>query len=289
MYILSYLKWGFGNKFFILLYLLNYFIHAKPKYDKLYIVQTQSHHDKQTKDENFYEIFPNLKKVKFLKFISWNEFDLIKKSTEPYKIININIGVDWYNDIYFLQLRPFIKMYLQINPIYKLINKKYNIDTKKGIAIHYRLGDKAMININKSKLIYIIMKPEYFIDYCKKMLQEENGPIYVFSDSMNVAKYLLQELFDKYSAILIDSNYIETFYLFTKFKRLIISESSISLGAALLNKKGKQIIVPNYYIDVITYKIKKHFLHDKYPNIIKEDNQKYIMQLQDLIKLKKIL
>ena len=78
MYILSNIKWGFGNKFFMLLYLIYYSITNKA--EKLYIVQAPSHHDKRTPEENFTEIFPKLKKLKFLEFISWKEYDTRKKN-----------------------------------------------------------------------------------------------------------------------------------------------------------------------------------------------------------------
>ena len=71
----------------------------------------------------------------------------------------------------------------------------------------------------------------------------------------------------------------------TKIKRLIISDSTLSICAALLNKKAKQIVVPNYFIDEKSLKIKKQFIHDGYPNIIKENNQKYIMKNSDLLEL----
>ena len=127
---------------------------------------------------------------------------------------------------------------------------------------------------------------------CKKMLQEENGPIYIFTDSIKLVKILLKDLFEKYSPILIDCGYIETFYLFTKIKRIITSDSTLSVGGVLLNKKAKQIVIPNYLIDINTYKVIKHFsskFSDKYNNIIKEDNQKYIMQKSDIFKLKKYI
>ena len=284
MYILSNIKWGFGNKFFMLLYLLYYSIINKA--EKLYIVQAPSHHDKRTPEENFTEIFPKLKKLKFLEFISWKEYDNIKKSNNEYKEINIKNGHNWFTDTNLIKLQDFMNIYscLTINPIYKNVIKKYKINTSKGIAIHYRLGDKIQINLTKTKPMYVIMKPEYYIYHCQKMLLEENGPVYVFSDSINLAKCLLKEL---PNCIFIDIGYIETFYLLTKIKRLIISDSTLSIGAALLNKKAKQIVLPDYYIDVTTLKVNKNFFHDVYSNIIRETNQKYIMQKSDILQIKK--
>ena len=193
-------------------------------------------------------------KLKNVEFISWKEYDTIKKSNMPFEELNINDGNKWFTDIYFTKLKSFIKSYLTINPIYKPLLQKY--DTKSGIAIHYRLGDKIEMNLQHPKIMYVVMKPEYFIDNCKKMLQEKPGPIYIFSDSHYLVKCILKELKE---AIYVNIGYIETFYLLTKFKRLIISESTLSIGAALLNKSAKQIVVPNYYIDVTTLSIKKHF------------------------------
>jgi len=278
MYI-SYLKNGFGNKILQLLYLIHYYKNLKPTPEKLYLVQAPSHHDKRTSNENILNIFPNLNKLKFLKFISWKEYDSIKKSNIPYTEIIYELD-DWFTDIYFTKLNSFLKSYLTINPIYKSLLPKYDI--KNGIAIHYRLGDKLMINL-KHSFRYVIMKPTYFIDHCKQMLQEKTGPIYIFSDSIDLAKYLLKEL---PSNLIIYPNidYIETFYLFTKFKRMIISDSTLSICAALLNKKASKIIIP-YYIN-------KHFnfysmLYNDHTNIIKEDNEKYVMQKSDIVKLKK--
>jgi len=284
MYILSTIKWGFGNKLFMLLYLIYYSIINKA--EKLYIVQSPSHHDKRTIEENFTEIFPKLKKLKFLEFISWKEYDIIKKGSNMYKEIDINDGNKWFTDTNLIKLKDVMNIhsYLTINPMYKNVIKKYKINTNKGIAIHYRLGDKIQINLQKTKPMYVIMKPEYYIYHCQKMLLNENGPVYVFSDSINLAKCLLKEI---PNCIFIDIGYIETFYLLTKIKRLIISDSTLSISAALLNKKAKQIILPNYYIDVTTLKIKTHILHDGYSNIIKENNQKYIMQKTDILQISK--
>jgi hypothetical protein len=283
MYIISTIKWGFGNKLFMFLYLLNYSIINKA--EKLYIVQAPSHHDRRTSEENFDKIFPKFKKLRFLEFISWKEYDIIKKGSIPYKEIDINDGNKWFTDTNLMQLQNVMNIYsyLTINPIYKNIITKYKININKGIAIHYRLGDKIQINLQKSKPMYVIMKPEYYIYHCQKMLLEKNGPVYVFSDSIDIAKKFLKDLPD--NTIYLDIGYIETFYLLTKIKRLIISDSTLSIAAALLNKKAKQIVIPNYYIDVTTLKIKTHFLHDEYPNIIKENNQKYIMQKSDLLQI----
>jgi hypothetical protein len=107
-----------------------------------------------------------------------------------------------------------IYSYLTINPIYKNIITKYKININKGIAIHYRLGDKIQINLQKSKPMYVIMKPEYFIYHCQKMILEKSGPVYVFSDSIDIAKNFLKDLPD--NTIYLDIGYIETFYLLTK-------------------------------------------------------------------------
>jgi len=201
MYVLSSLKWGFGNKLFMFLYLIYYFKYNKS--EKLYIVQSPSHHDKRTPEENFVDIFPNLKKLKNVEFISWKEYDTIKKSNMPFEELNINDGNKWFTDIYFTKLKSFIKSYLTINPIYKPLLQKY--DTKSGIAIHYRLGDKIEMNLQHPKIMYVVMKPEYFIDNCKKMLQEKPGPIYIFSDSHYLVKCILKELKE---AIYVNIGYI---------------------------------------------------------------------------------
>jgi hypothetical protein len=103
MYILSTIKWGFGNKLCMLVYLIYYSIINKA--EKLYIVQSPSHHDKRTIEENFTEIFPKLKKLKFLEFISWKEYDIIKKGNYVYKEIDINDGNKWFTDTNLIKLQ----------------------------------------------------------------------------------------------------------------------------------------------------------------------------------------
>lgn len=237
MYLLSYLKQGFGNKLFMIMKAIN--TYRKGDYDALLLVYTKSHHEKGTPEENVLDIFPKLNELPWLKFISWKEYDSLKKDNEE-----LLQDYEFVPDD-FIELRPFIKKYFVMNSKYDYLLDKY--DTKKGIGVHIRLGDKFEINkkfLKETKREnYLLLQPRYYIEQVENLLKEKKGPVYIFTDSPRFAKCF------GLNAEIVDEGFIETFYLFTKFRRSVISESTLTQAASYMNFFKHKSVVPEYFLE----------------------------------------
>jgi hypothetical protein len=215
---------GLGNKIWILLSYIHKFHQSDSKI--LYIFYKKSKHEEGNTSEHLEEFFPKLKKLKWLKFIyDWHEYDQIKKEATIYEN-TFDFKPEYFN----IDLKIFTP-----NPDYKPLLKKY--DTKNGIVLHYRLGDKV------KRPDFLTMRPEYFLKHVQKMLAEKEGPVYLASDSMDKAIKLLG-----FPVIPIDEDAMSTFYLLTKFRRLILSDSTFGIVATYLNFEDHQAIIPEYYV-----------------------------------------
>lgn len=180
-----------------------------------------------------------------------------------------------------LDMKNFIKKEMKIDPKYDYLLDKY--DTKNGIAVHVRLGDKFQLNYENLKKnkpqLFVLMKPNYYVDYVLKMLQEKEGPVYIFSDSKDFAECLLKPYLP--NSKIVEEDFVETFYLFTKFKRAVISESTLSVSAFYMNFKNPQVVVSGYRVDFnpkgkSTYKLVKAVSVDD-ETFILDKNKDYIM------------
>lgn len=233
-------KNGLGNKIFILANIL----HRYPK-DRFFAVDSKSHHQEGLLEEKVWHLFPLLKEHPRIKFIRWKEYDELKPvATE------LDVGVDEI----FVKLEgktPTIKKYFKPSSEYDYLQDKY--DFKKGIFVHYRLGDKVQINyeqVKKGKPIrFVVLKPEYYTDYILK-LRKNDEPVYIFSDSPKEAKCLLN---GDYTFVNEGAN--ETFYCFYYAKRVIISESTLSVSAVLLGSKKKDLIVPRFFVSSVHHPV----------------------------------
>jgi len=249
MYVIGILKEGLGNKLFMLVAYINKFrnIHKENKdVNMLYIVQAASKHEEGLKCEQFTHIFPSLKTVDWLKFITWKEYDTLKKDAFQEFPVDFLFSKDD-----FIELKPFIKKHLKMNPIYEKLLDKY--DTKKGIAVHVRLGDKFNINYNRLNTgrpeSFLLMSPRYYIEEVQKLLDEKKGPVYIFSDSVEFSKCLL--LPEMPDAIIAKEKAEETFFLFTKFKRAVLSESTFGLAAGYMHGLKHQFVIPSYRLKLM--------------------------------------
>lgn len=237
MYIIGYTTQGFGNKVLMLAsYIHQFFVlkHSKEiDLTMLYVLNVKSKHEEGTEKEMLTHIFPKLENLKWLTFVnSWKEYDALKKDayaelTHTYEFDTT--ALDNY------------KKYFTINPEYKPLLKKY--DTKNGILLHYRLGDKLKL-MNE----HLVLKHEYFLNNLAKL---PTGPVYLVSDSPELASKLLPD------AILIREDWVDTFYLMTKFKKMILSESTIGIVATYLNTTKPHVILPEFHVATTSGKLVK--------------------------------
>ena len=126
---------------------------------------------------------------------------------------------------------------------FKIKNKIIN--NSHSVAMHVRKDDYL---IKKNTNIYENITKSYYensIDYFKNNLP--NNKLYIFSDDTNWVKNNLNFkdsiLISKYNL-----NTIEEFDLLSNFKNIVLSNSTFSLWASLLNNKNnKKIITPKYW------------------------------------------
>ena len=245
------LKNGIGNKIFALVNIL----HKYPK-TNFYVVEQQSHH----KEGKLIDMFPALKDLKYVKFIDWKEYDKLKDTISEVPIpSNIYHSIEGFT--------PSIKKYFKQD-------QSLDYDFTKGIFVHFRLGDKFDMNFQELKKSrpqrYVVMKPEYYLDHISALLEKKDGPVYIFSDEPALAKCLLGNHF-KYP----NEDVNQTFYCFYYAKRVIISDSTLSIAAVLLGSKKKELVAPGYIYNT-SYKLVKS------PYFAGDSNQKYLMKtLQD--------
>ena len=251
------LKNGLGNKIFILVNML----HRYPK-DKLFVVDKTTHHQEGTAEEKVWHLFPALKDHPRIEFITWRKYDTLEipELEVPWKIF---YEIDGFV--------PRIKSYFHPNQDYESLEDKLDF---KGIFVHVRLGDKVRENIQALKAgktqKYIIMKPAYYLHQIKK-LRTKDEPVYILSDDLEFAERLLPGF--EYP----DLNVNETFYCFWKARRVILSESTLSISAVLLGKKKKDLIFPNFLL--MPNEDKKPFQLQESPYFSEgESNKVYIMK-----------
>ena len=85
MYLISYLKQGFGNKVFIFANIVYFYLELKKKYPqlkKLYISEAHSKHQINPKTEKFKFFFPNIQDIKWIEFVNLYELDELKKGCQ---------------------------------------------------------------------------------------------------------------------------------------------------------------------------------------------------------------
>ena len=290
MYVISYIKQGIGNKIFMLLRSIHIFKllkkHRPSYWKKMYVVHEKSHHEKGTDNEKLLNIFPKLNDLEWLEFIDWKTYDSLKtgvpviRDLVDYRTdgpLSLEVNYDFQSSDITNEM-AFVKKYLAFNEIYEPLLKKY--DTKKGILIHYRIGDKFEINYKmmktQNKQRYVLLKPEYYVKQCKKFLEEKDGPVYLVSDSLEIAQCLLKDI---PNLIPIHEDAIETLFLMTKFKRIIISESTMSISAGYMNKNA-DIVSYKYYRHVRTGQlITNPYIDPEYFEI--ESNSAYMLKSLD--------
>lgn len=268
------LKNGLGNKIFILINFLH-----KYKNVHFHIVDGKSHHQEGIAEEKIWYLFPKLKELSNVSFIRWKEYDELKKTIPEFEVPF---------DIYYVTegFKPATKKLFVPATEYQDLEDKY--DFKKGIFVHFRLGDKFVLNYHKAKkgkgLDYVVMKPEFYEHYISE-LRKKDEPVYIFSDQPKLAKCLLGNY------TFVDEGANETFYCFQNARRVILSESTLTIAAVLLGSKKKDLIAPNFLMRPMNQGEQPKLIPSPYFSG-GESNQKYILKAlkdyEDIIKKCKV-
>ena len=269
------LKNGLGNKIFILINFLHKF-----KNVHFHIVDSKSHHQEGLAEEKIWHLFPKLTQLSNVSFIRWREYDELKKTMPEFEVPF---------DIYYVTsgFKPSTKKLFVPASEYEALETKY--DFKKGIFVHFRLGDKFVMNYHKAKkgkeLDYVVMKPEFYEDHIFE-LRKNDEPVYIFSDQPKLAKCLLTGGYT-----FVDEGANETFYCFQNARRVIISESTLTIAAVLLGSKKKDLVVPNFLMRPVKQGEQPKLMPSPYFSE-GESNKKYLLrtlaEYTDIIKKCKV-
>lgn len=265
MYLLGFLKEGFGNKLFMLMKYIRYFKENSKEYDGLCVAYVKSKHQ----EDNIFDVFPKLKELHWLRLITWKEYDELKKDN-----VEIDPSFDFTKDD-FIELKSFIKKHFVFDEKYNYLLEKY--DTKKGIAVHMRYGDKLEINAERFRkgrpASYLVLNKKFYEDYARTFLEQKKGPVYVFTDSPHIQ-------LDIPRAHYVDEKTSETFFLLTKFKRAVISDSTLSIAAGYMNFLKHAFVIPMYHIRVSDGAIvPSRFVDDEHFDLVQDTS--YILAKKD--------
>jgi hypothetical protein len=285
---------GFGNKVFDLilaLYLYNLY-NVNGKKCIIYYVLGKSIHDLNG-DPKLFDIFSNsIKKIKFLELTKeqfYNKIDKFDTKVIGTKYIN---SLDefpkfdeltqstYYKNFYhltYLMYNTFNKIDRQVFTIDKsLISQNIlNITKDKYALIHIRYGDKLNILINSIKKndndkidFFLLYTPEYYIKMIRKLLKQ-NIPIIIVSDSMNIVKKFIidseknnNNFNNEKNIILLDTHWLNTYYLLYYAKEIVLSCSTFSFAGAYYNKFAKCYLC--LYHDVVNKNINKNINKEEY-------------------------
>jgi hypothetical protein len=232
----------------------------KSGFDKIYFVNKPSKHDLGDTSENIDSIFPNFYNSGVFQEITWKDYDKLKgvpKFKNPPDDISESFEIvsDYnFRNIDIESIKPLFKT--TFKPAYK--SRKY--DFKNGIFVHIRYGDKLKINAKNGPITYELLYPKFYIDMITSFSNWENSPIYIFTDSHDV----VSKCFPMERVEIVDEPWWNVFGIFTKAKRIILGESTLTIGAAILNKdyegrfySNKKMIYDRYL------ESKSKIIHDK--------------------------
>ena len=262
MYVLTYLKQGLGNKIFLFANSVYFYLELIKKnkaFTKLYIAEAKSKHQKDSHEEKFDKFFPEIAKYDWIEFISFRQFDEMKKlciTIEQSKIKKIpynaktNIMLDLnynFSNVPFLTYNKLLKNMLTFKP-----NLEYEYDFDNDVFLHMRYGDKLEINIRKKKTTYVVLKPEYYFEGLLLLRKKTVRNVYIFTDSKELIEKVYMPEFNKmklFHFVISNEPYWNVFYLAQKFKNIIASESTLTYSGLLLNDNYDKVIVFPYGIE----------------------------------------
>lgn len=263
MYVLSYLKQGLGNKIFHFATSLYFYLELRKKnksFDKLYIAEARSKHQADASKEKFNLLFPNIAKYEWIEFITFRQFDEMKKTCviiEQNKMkkiptgnsLNQNIMFDPnynFSNVPFLAYNKLLKNMLTFEP-----SLEYDYDFDNDIFLHMRYGDKLRINIERKKTNFVVLKPEYYFEGLLMLRKKAVRNVYIFTDSKEIIERVYMPEFKKmkeFNFIISNEPYWNVFYLAMKFRSVITSESSLIYPGLLLNDNYDKVIAFPYSI-----------------------------------------
>jgi hypothetical protein len=288
---------GFGNKIFsliIAIYLYNYY---QGRCDINYVINRSTHEN--INDPDIMDIFPkSAEKINYI-FVHENSFRKFKIKSNMKSLIYLSSikGFPTYEKL---------PNYYYVDTIYNLVYQMYKtfdqsdkdifkIDTdlitdKKILSlskenysiVHIRYGDKIHITNKYLKTPkfdkFLIYTPEYYIDMINMLLKTKNKVI-ILSDSFEIInEYILKnnDLSNNPNIILLNANWLDSFYLFYNARNVVMSCSTFSMAGCFFNSNPKSKCYLNLYHD----DMKKKIIPEEFstsPDWIITHKKKYIL------------
>ncbi|XWV25581.1 putative ORFan [Tupanvirus deep ocean] len=292
---------GFGNKVFDLISAI--YLGNKYKTNVFFVTDIPSH-DKKEKLFFGNVFYKSYSKVKYMNMEEYNNLEnsiqinnvwIDDLSKLPSKIsANIRFsGLYRFAYVMFSSFSDKDKEFFEINP--KLLNKELHNKYIKNIAgnyacVHIRYGDKLCYGLEEFKQTKYtpytipIYTPQFYIDQINELLKQDIEEILIISDSVDIVnKHIMDKLHNNPKIILMDSRYVDSFYLLTKAKYIILSHSTFSFSAAYLNSSAVCYLLKKYMVNIDKDYI---YVDDAIsPNWIIIDNKEYLLNFnQKLLK-----
>ena len=273
MYVVSYIKQGFGNKIFLLQNIIYFYLELKKinhKFDKLYVSILKSKHEKDSQlsaVKEFLNIFPYLDKDINIKFIGFKDLDILKRecvvikqnelTQSSFKTLTQVEDNIYFDTEYNFSLVPVNSYYTLFKKLFEINmnltdNLLYNYNFKNDIMMHIRYGDKFNLK-DKNKNVHIVLKPKYYFDalydLLLKLKEVKKQRVFIFTDDIKEIKNMFMEEFSKIKNvefIISDEPYWNVYYLCTKFENMILSSSTLTYAGVVFNEDYKNVITFKY-------------------------------------------
>lgn len=281
---------GFGNKVFNAIIGL-YISHITG--GKLYGHIVSGKHDKQDTYQ-IYEVFKEL--TKFYTFISKDEKEAFKSFNNKKEL--------YCEDIRSLKELDFGQKYDVIivkswSPCYKFIYEMYNelpnemknvlhvdesivsqkvkdiVKNEKYVCIHARYGDKLKISLYNSRFTFLIYTPEFYKKIIKKFLHKQYK-VYIVTDDKAIAEHYIKDKLNDPNVEILNTPSWDDYYLLSQSRYNILSISTFSISASLINKNLKGAFIVKRPNEIKNDAIPEEELIDKFP-WTKIYNKKYIL------------
>ena len=273
MYVVSYIKQGFGNKIFLLQNIIYFYLELKkinPKFDKLYISILKSKHEKDSQlsaISEFLNIFPSLTENEEIQFVGFKDFDILKQecivvkqnelTQSSFKTLGNVENSIYFDTEYNFSLIPVNSYYMLFKKLFQVNTNLsdsllYDYDFKNDIMMHIRYGDKFNLK-DKNKNVHIVLRPKYYFDALYDLLSKlkdvKKQRVFIFTDDVKEIKNMFMEEFVKIKNvefIISDEPYWNVYYLCTKFENMILSSSTLTYAGVVFNEDYKNVIVFKY-------------------------------------------
>ena len=205
-------------------------------------------------------------------------------SIDDFKIIN-------KNNIDFVYVNKISKSYKYIYEMYNNLPDKYvfsinqNIisqeilkitNNKNYVTIHIRYGDKLSLSIiPKYKNVFLIYSPQFYKDMINKFLKKKIKIYIVTDDPIIVKKYILDNK-ENNDVKILNVTWWDAFYCLTKSHYNILSISTFTFMATLLNNNLKEAYIVLRPRELNLMKIPEEYIIEN-TNWIKIINKNYIL------------